>query len=103
MCWMVAQVLTDDCVYCDPSKLATGRAAIVAHIGEVQAAYPGGRVVRTSTVDAHHFACRFHWRMVKADGGELPESVDFVDFAKDGRIRHVTGFFGSLAPQQQAS
>ncbi len=97
---VLAQVLTDDAVYCDPGKLANGRAAIVDHIAQGLASYPGRRIVRTSAVDVHHFACRFNWRAIKGDGAELPESIDFVDFARDGRIRRVTGFFGPLASQQ---
>lgn len=94
----LAQVLTDDCVYCDPAALADGRAAIIEVIGRVQSRYPGGRIERTSVVDVHHHACRFGWRLVRADGKALPESIDFVEFARDGRIRRVTGFFGALAP-----
>lgn len=91
---MLAQVMTDDGVYCDPAKLAQGRVAIVDYIAQVQAKYAGGRIVRTSTVDVHHYSCRFNWRVVKVDGTPLPESVDIIEFARDGRICRVTGFFG---------
>ncbi|MBA2672778.1 DUF3291 domain-containing protein [Ramlibacter sp.] len=100
---MLAQVMTDDGTYLDPVKVATGRAALVEYIGQVQAKYPGGRVVRTSTVDVHHHACRFHWCVAKADGTRLPESLDIVDFARDGRIRRVLGFFGPAVSETSAT
>jgi heme-degrading monooxygenase HmoA len=97
---ILAQVMTEDGAYGDPSGQVDGRAGVVDHIGEVQNTYVGGRVARTSAVDVHHLVCRFNWRLIKADGTQLPESVDFVDFARDGRIRRVTGFFGPLAPSE---
>ncbi|MCW5230343.1 DUF3291 domain-containing protein [Verminephrobacter eiseniae] len=90
----LAQVMTDDGVYCDPAKLAQGRAALVDYIAQVQAKYAGGHIERTSTVDVHHYSGRFNWRAVKVDGTLLPESLDVVEFARDGRICRVTGFFG---------
>jgi heme-degrading monooxygenase HmoA len=95
---ILAQVMTDDAAYADPAKQVDSRAGVVEYIGEVLNRYPGGRIVRTSEVDAYHLVCRFNWRLVKADGTKLPESVDFVEFTRDGRIRRVTGFFGSLTP-----
>lgn len=93
----LARVMTPDAVYCDPSTRAEGIAAIARCIGQVQAAYPGGRIARTSRLDTHHLCGRFHWQLTWADGRSLPESLDVVEFAPDGRIRSVTGFFGPLA------
>lgn len=95
---ILAQVMTDDGAYADPAKQMDSPAGLAECIGEVLDQYPGRRIVRTSEVDAHNLVCRFNWRLVKADGTQGPESVDFVEFARDGRIRHVTGFFGPLAP-----
>ena len=61
---------------------------------------PGRRIVRTSEVDAHHFVCRFNWQLMRGDGTRGAESVDFVEFAADGKICRVTGFFGPLAPDE---
>lgn len=97
---ILAQVMTDDAAYADPAKQVDSRTGVVEYIGEVLSKYPGGRIVRTSEVDAYHLVCRFNWQLVKADGTKLPESVDFVEFATDGRIRRVTGFFGSLTPSE---
>lgn len=99
---LLAQVMTDDATYADPVKQMDSRAVLTEYIGEVLDRYPGRRIVRTSEVDAHSLVCRFNWQLVKADGTRAPESVDFVDFAGDGRIRRVTGFFGPLTPNEEA-
>lgn len=93
---MLAQVMTEDGAYADPDARVDSRAGLAGYIGEVLGRYPGGRIVRTSEVDAHNLACRFTWRLVKADGTQASESIDFVEFVEDGRIRRVTGFFGAL-------
>lgn len=97
---ILAQVMTDDAAYADPAKQMDSRAGLVECIGAALDKDPGRRIVRTSEVDAHNLVCRFNWRLVKADGTHGPESVDFVEFARDGRIRRVTGFFGPLAPTE---
>lgn len=94
----IAQVMTDDGTYVDPDRELDSPGDLVAHIGQALNAHPGRRIVRTSEVDLHHGFCRFNWRLVRADGRQAPESVDFVEFADDGRIRRVTGFFGPLTP-----
>lgn len=100
---ILAQVMTDDGTYADPAKQMDSRAGIVEYIGKVLDKDPGRRIVRTSEVDVFHLVCRFTWRMVKTDGTQLPENVDVVEFARDGRIRRVTGFFGPLAPHEASS
>ncbi len=95
---LLAKTMTDDSTYADPSKKTDSRAELVTHIGNVLAKNPARRIVRTSDVDAHNQVCRFNWRVINADGTQLPESVDIIDFATDGRIRRVTGFFGPPAP-----
>jgi hypothetical protein len=44
----------------------------------------------------HHRLCRSNWRLVNAAGLQMPESVDFVELDRDGRIHRVVGFFGPL-------
>ncbi len=97
---ILALAMTDDGAYADPAKKTDSRAELVECIGDVLAKDPGRRIVRTSEVDPHNLVCRFHWRAINADGTQAPESADFVDFAPDGRIRRVTGFFGPLTPNE---
>jgi hypothetical protein len=96
----LTQVMTDDSTYVDPNTDPLGRAGLVGYIGQVLGRSPGRRVVRTSEVDVHHLCCRFNWRLVRADGTPAPESVDVVEFTRDGRIHRVTGFFGPLTPSE---
>ena len=86
----------DDAIYTDPTVHTVGLEARVAHIGTVFERYPGSRILRTSAIDTHHGLARFAWRKVLADGTELPDGIDMVEFAADGRLRRIVGFFGPL-------
>ena len=97
---MLAEVMHGESTYTDPNVALTSRADLDAYIGEVLRKYPGRRIVRTSGVDVHHRHCRFNWRLIKPDGTQGLESIDFVEFTSDGRIARVTGFFGPLAPPE---
>lgn len=98
----LAQVMTADGTYTDPAAQTDGPARLAEHIGRVRDRDAGRRVVRTSEVDTHNLVCRFNWRVLKADGTQTPESVDFVEFSGDGTICRVTGFFGPLPPIEAA-
>jgi hypothetical protein len=93
---LLTQVMTDDGAYVDPNTNLDTRDGLVEYIGQVLGKSPGRRVVRTSNVDVHHSVCRFNWRLIKADGTQGTESIDFIEFASDGRIQRVVGFFGPL-------
>jgi hypothetical protein len=97
---ILAEVMTDDCTYVDPNTELDGRAGLAGYIGDVLDKQPGRRIERTTEVDVHHRLCRFGWRLVRPDGTVGAESVDFVEFAGDGRISYVAGFFGLLAPRE---
>jgi hypothetical protein len=97
---ILAQVMTDNSTYVDPNTDLDSRDGLVEYIDQVLNKSPGRRVVRTSELDVHHLVCRFNWRLVKADGTQGAESVDLVEFAPDGRIHRVTGFFGPLTPSE---
>jgi len=87
-----------DAIYCDPTVSVSGRAALSEHIARTQAAFRGMTLVRTSRINAHGSFARFGWQMRGADGKNLPESLDVVEFGADGRIVRVIGFFGPLRP-----
>ena len=53
--------------------------------------------MRSSAVDAHHGIARFAWKVVLADGTELPEGIDIAVISSDGsRIERIIGFFGPV-------
>ncbi|MCK1357680.1 nuclear transport factor 2 family protein [Bradyrhizobium sp. 199] len=93
---MLAEVLTPDVRYVDPAVELSGREALATHIDVVFARYPGSGILRTTRIDRHHNRARFGWRKVLADGSLLADSVDFVEFARCGKICLIVGFFGPL-------
>lgn len=87
-----------DATYCDPTVSVSGRAALSEHIERTLAAFRDMTLVRTTRVNAHGSFARFGWQMRGADGKNLPECLDVVEFGADGRITRVIGFFGPLRP-----
>jgi predicted SnoaL-like aldol condensation-catalyzing enzyme len=85
----------DDGVYQDPTGVADGRAALVAHIGEFHEMFPGRSIDFASGVDVTDAGIRWAWVMRNGDAIEL-EGMDFAELAPDGRIRRIAGFFGPL-------
>ncbi|MBK6615807.1 nuclear transport factor 2 family protein [Ottowia sp.] len=102
---LLREVLTPDATYADPhTPAALPVDALIGHIAAVMARFPGAQVRRTSRVDVHHDAARFHWQVALAGGGTLPESVDFIDLEPGhGRIRRIVGFFGPIDPRGAVS
>lgn len=88
LCW------AEGGIYTDPGVHLTGAAALSARIAEKQRERPGARLMFLSAVESHHSHFRFHWRLVRADGGLGPKSVDFGTLAPDGRVALMVGFFG---------
>jgi hypothetical protein len=54
---------------------------------------PDGNIA-VSRLEHHHDRGRFTWAIRRNDGTTVLDGMDFVDFASDGRIRRITGFFG---------
>ena len=98
---LLARVWAKGAEYIDPTVHLTGAEALLAHISEIRAKYPGSRIVRTSEVDCHHGTGRFGWRVVLADGSSFPEGLDIV-FLDPGqtRITRIIGFFGPLVKSE---
>lgn len=93
---LLDQVWADDGTYTDPQSHVIGRAALSKLIGDFQQQYPGQRIVLTSGVDRHHSVARFGWQWLDVDGILSTEGTDFAEFASDGRLRRIVGFFGPL-------
>ena len=95
---LIAQVWAEDGRLVDPPAGAEGHDGISALADAVQAQFAGHRFRRTSAVDAHNDAVRFAWELVGPDGAVALAGMDVGEFAPDGRLRRITGFFGDLAP-----
>jgi len=94
------QLLYAACVahvgYIDPRARTSTADELLEHIAGILARRPGATVARTSAVDEHHGLARFCWHVVDADGAVLLDGLDIVEFAADGKIARVIGFFGGL-------
>ena len=93
---MLAGTVSPDVIYVDPTVSVSGASALSDHIEGVIAARPGATLEVTSRVDRHHRFARFGWRMIRADGSAMADSVDFVEINEDGRLKRIVGFFGAL-------
>jgi len=95
---LLLPVLAEGATYTDPTVHAVGLAQLLAHIAGVAARRPGAILTRTSAVDAHHAVARFTWQVTQTDGAVLREGIDLVEFAADGHLTKVVGFFGPPPP-----
>ncbi len=94
---LLASVWAAGATYTDPRVHVTSANELLVHIGKIQSQRPGAQVLRTSRVDIHHQVGRFTWAVKLQDGATLPEGIDFVEFAADGRsIKRIIGFFAPL-------
>ena len=88
----------DEAVYQDPMGRAEGRAALVAHIGNVQQNMPGLTTEWTSDIDAYGSVFRFSWVVKDGNNNVTLEGMDFGTIGPDRRIASITGFFGLFPP-----
>jgi hypothetical protein len=91
---LLEEAWADDAVYCDPTATVTGRDALVEHIAGFHQMFSGARVDQASGVDEHDGWLRFAWTMVGADGATIMDGFDCGEFASDGRLHRIVGFFG---------
>ena len=93
---LLARVWAPDGTYTDPeSTVVKGRKALSDEIANFLRAYPGGHF-RCSSPQVHHRAMRVAWVLLRADGTQWSQGMDFGELAADGRIRRIVGFFGPL-------
>jgi hypothetical protein len=88
--------LAVDGTYTDPTIRLAGREALLAHLRNLQARFPGQEVALTSRIDEHHGHVRLGFARRDAAGDVVREGVDFADVGADGRLHRVVGFFGAL-------
>jgi hypothetical protein len=89
--------------YVDPVLLAAGHDALSDMVAGIHAQFPGQRFRRTSGIDAHHDQVRFAWEMFDPSGAVTVAGVDVGTLAPDGRLVHITGFFGDLPAAAEAA
>jgi hypothetical protein len=89
---LLAESWMPDASYTDPSVDLHGAAALEAHIVARQQARPGAVIELVGDVRRHHEWATFAWR-VRAGAEVLVSGTDCVEFAPDGRLNRVVGFF----------
>lgn len=89
---LVAQVMTEQASYVDPTAEVAGIDAIAGLIAAVQDQFPGHRFELHDGPDAHHDRLRFRWAL-RADADQpVAIGLDIAQLAPDGRMCSVTGF-----------
>lgn len=88
-CW------ADDGVYADPATVMAGRDELTAGCRRFAQRWPGALVELVGGIAEHHGHASFAWCVRDPDGTVLRAGIDHAEFAPDGRIRRIVGFFGS--------
>ena len=86
------QTLSPDCEYRDPLVHAVGWDALDDYMQNFHRQVPGGHFVTTWFV-AHHDRSIATWEMRGADGSVLGHGVSYAEYADDGKLRAMNGFF----------
>lgn len=86
------QTLSADCEYRDPLVHAAGWDALDAYMQDFQRQVPGGHFVTTWFL-AHHGRSIAKWEMRGADAAVLGHGVSYAEYAGDGKLRAMNGFF----------
>ena len=84
--------------YVDPNVDLHGAVELSAHIQRMRVSRPGCHIELVGGIAVHHDVASFAWRLLGPDGSTGRDGIDAVEFAADGRLRQVTGFFGGSPP-----
>ncbi len=86
---LLAEAVTDDCVYAGPNGNTAGREELDAAIAEARDYVPGASVVREGEVKGQGPQCTFRWAVIGPAGGALMKGTNVVEVAADGRLRRI--------------
>ena len=89
---ILGRTLDENFVYSDPTTRTESRDALSRHIGELQRAIPGLRVVTTSFGE-HHDACLVSWTLEDGNGNEVARGVTCGERDGNGFLRKATVFY----------
>ena len=84
--------LAPNCIYTDPLVQANGYDELDAYMADFHVQVPGGHFV-TEQFAEHHGLGLIHWTMRDGAGRQIGGGTSFAEFAEDGRLRRMTGFF----------
>lgn len=81
-----------DCHYADPLVQVEGHRPLSAYMADLQRQVPGVHFV-TQRFIVHHGRSMAQWQMRDGVDRVVGEGVSFGEYAEDGRLRRMTGFF----------
>lgn len=80
------------CVYRDPLTSVEGHAALIDYMVGFHQQVPGGSF-RTTSFRAHSARSVATWHMCDAAGAVIGEGISTGEYAADGKLLAMTGFF----------
>ncbi len=86
-----------DGVYIDPTAHVSSRVALVEHIESFRGPSASGGIEPSGDPEIRDREGRFGWILKAADGTPLLGGEDWIEFADDGRLSRVHGFFGATS------
>ncbi|WP_088278682.1 nuclear transport factor 2 family protein [Ideonella sp. A 288] len=89
---LFTQALHADCRYEDPLTQAVGWPALSAYMQDLQRQIPGVHFV-VQRFRAHHRRSAAEWQMRDGQNHVLGDGVSFGEYAPDGKLLRMTGFF----------
>ncbi|HET6583513.1 MAG TPA: nuclear transport factor 2 family protein [Nannocystaceae bacterium] len=90
---LLAEAVTEDVHYTDPTVDAEGLDALDSAIAGFQESFAGSTLVAASGLDAYGAERRYAWAIEDADGNVTFSGIDVARVADDGRLVRVVGFF----------
>jgi hypothetical protein len=69
-----------------------GHQALSAYMADLQRQMPGVHFV-TRRFTVHHGRSMAQWHMLDGQARPMGDGVSFCEYADDGRLRRMTGFF----------
>jgi hypothetical protein len=99
---LLEQVWASDAELIDPPLEGIGVDAIADLVDVILTHYPAHRFVRTTGIDAHHDVVRYGWELRTPDDAVAVSGLDVAELDEAGRITRIIGFFGDLAPVDDA-
>ena len=80
------------CVYRDPLTSVEGHAALIDYMIDFHRQVPGG-AFKTTSFRAHSARSVATWQMCDAGGSVIGEGISYGEYAADGKLLAMAGFF----------
>ncbi len=89
---LLAKAVGPGCHYADPLVQLDGTQALSAYMQDLQRQVPGLHFV-TRRFMVHHGRSLAQWQMLDGRAQVVGEGTSFGEYAADGRLQRMTGFF----------